>query len=79
MNIHKKTLMVMGCALVLSALGNFLVLRHLVFPTFVTLEEDAALRDMLRASEGINTEIDNLSVTLWDYANWDDSYRVCPW
>jgi two-component system, NtrC family, sensor kinase len=75
MNIRNKTLLVIAFAVVVSAMGNFLVLERLVFPTFVTLEETAASRDMQRAIEAINAEMESLSVTLWDYANWDDAYE----
>lgn len=75
MKIRTKTLNIIAFSLVVLALGNFLVLKVLVFPTFVSLEHEAAAKDMQRAVAAINAQVQDLSTTLRDYSAWDDSYN----
>jgi signal transduction histidine kinase len=75
MYIRTKTLNIIASALIVLALANFIVLRAFVFPTFVALEHEAAGKDIQRAVAALNTELDDLSATLRDYSNWDDSYN----
>jgi sensor domain CHASE-containing protein len=75
MRIRGKVLCAIGFALLATALANFFVLKTLVFPTFLELEQQAAARDIQRVQEALNAEIENLDKTLWDYSNWDDSYH----
>lgn len=75
MNIRAKTLLVIAFSLMISALGSWVVLEQLAYPTFARLEEQSALKNMQRALEAINGEVESISVTLWDYSNWDEAYR----
>ncbi len=75
MNIRAKTLLLVGIAIVISALANYLVIDVSVFPKFIELEQDAARKDVQRVIEAYKSEIDNIAFTLWDYTNWDDTYR----
>ncbi len=75
MNIRGKMLSVIAFALLATALANFFVLKLLVFPTFLDLEQQAAARNIQRVIEAINSEIDDVDKTLWDYSSWDDSYK----
>jgi sensor domain CHASE-containing protein len=75
MRIRGKVLCAIGFALLATALANFFVLKTLVFPTFLELEQQAAARDIQRIKEALNAEIEDVDKTLWDYSGWDDSYR----
>ncbi|QLH40024.1 MAG: HAMP domain-containing protein [Defluviicoccus sp.] len=75
MNIRGKMLSVIAFALFATALANVVVLKILVFPTFIELEQEAAARNIQRVIEAINSEIEDVDKTLWDYSSWDDSYE----
>jgi signal transduction histidine kinase len=75
MKIPTKTLNIIAFSLIFLALGNFVVLKTLVFPTFVSLEHEAAAKDMHRAVAAIDAQLSDLSATLRDYSAWDDSYN----
>ena len=75
MRIRGKVLCAIGFALLATALANFFVLKTLVFPTFLELEQQAAARNIQRIKEALNAEVEDVDKTLWDYSNWDDSYR----
>ena len=51
-------------------LGACRILSSLVFPVFpkfIELEREAANRDVQRVTEAVNSEIENIKFTLWDY------------
>lgn len=75
MKIRAKTLGVIAFSLLVTALTNFFVLKMLVFPTFLEMEQQAAQRDIQRVLEAINSETEDVDKTLWDYSSWDDSYK----
>lgn len=75
MNIRGKTLSVIASSLLMTALANFFVLKVLVFPTFLELEQQAASSNIQRVIEAINAEVDDVDTMLWDYSSWDDSYK----
>lgn len=54
-------------------MGQGLVMRYIVFPKFVELEEQGAKRDMARIREGITSELANLDLLCHDWASWDDA------
>ena len=74
MNIRSKTLGVIAFCLLVTALTNFFVLKVLVFPAFLELEQQAAASNIQRVIEAINSEGEDVDKTLWDYSSWDDSY-----
>ena len=74
MNIRSKTLSVIAFCLLVTALTNFFVLKVLVFPAFLELEQQAAASNIQRVIEAINSEGEDVDKTLWDYSSWDDSY-----
>lgn len=74
MNIRSKTLSVIAFCLLVTALTNFFVLKLLVFPAFLELEQQAAANNIQRVIEAINSEGEDVDKTLWDYSSWDDSY-----
>ncbi len=75
MKIHLKFICIMIVAVALSAVTNILVLRAAVYPTFVRMEHDKAIRHAERAINAIRTEIASLALTVADYADWDDAYE----
>jgi sensor domain CHASE-containing protein len=75
MNIRTKTLGVIALAVVISAAANLLILRAVVLPRFVALEQATAERNMQRVVEALNSVIDNLDGIVNDYAQWDVTYN----
>lgn len=75
MTIRTKTLGVIALAVLVSAVANLLILRTVVFPSFVELEKAAAEKNMLRVVEAFNSTIDNLDAVVNDYAKWDTTYN----
>ena len=56
-----------------AALGQALVMRGVVRPQFVQLEEQGARRDMARVQQAIILELKNVDVVCSAWAIWDDA------
>ena len=74
MNIRQKCAAAIALSLVISALLNVAVLRLSVFPGFITLERQSAESDIRRALAAIDAQADKLSLSVFVYSTWDDSY-----
>ena len=49
--------------------------QRVVFPSFLDLEREEALKDIDRAREALSGEIGHLAVQCKDWAAWDDTYQ----
>ncbi len=74
MTLRKATLLI-TC---LSSLAVFGILygvsRHIIGTSFLSLEQQAGQRDMLRVKNALADELDKLDTILADWAVWDDSH-----
>ena len=75
MKIRTKTLSVIALAVVFSALANFVVLKALVFPSFIALELDSARNRMQQILLAIGANTINVDGLASDYATWDDTFN----
>jgi two-component system NtrC family sensor kinase len=74
MNIRQKCAAAIALSLAISALLNVAVLRFSVFPTFIEIERRGAESDIRRALAAIAAQSDKLSLSVFVYSTWDDSY-----
>lgn len=79
MNIQDKILMIIAFSLLVSAAANWVVLDQLAYPAFASLERKSATQNNQVVRAEINGEINNISITLWDYCNWDDAYEYAKY
>lgn len=56
-------------------LMQFVINRIFIFPSFINLENDEAIRNINRVNESINKEIRHLNDLCHDWGAWDDSYE----
>ena len=75
MNIRQKCAAAIAVSLAISALLNVAVLRFSVFPSFIEIERSGAESDIRRALASIATQSDKLSLSVFVYSTWDDSYH----
>jgi signal transduction histidine kinase len=74
MNIRQKCAAAIALSLAISALLNVAVLRFSVFPSFIEIERRGAESDIRRALAAIEAQSDKLSLSVFVYSTWDDSY-----
>ncbi len=74
MNIRQKCAAAIALSLAISAVLNVAVLRFSVFPSFIEIERRGAESDIRRALAAIATQSDKLSLSVFVYSTWDDSY-----
>ena len=75
MKLRSKVIALILCLSVGLGLAQWLVQRWILLPSFAELEHQAATTDLQRATDVIEGDIEQLSVTAHDWANWIDTYR----
>jgi sensor domain CHASE-containing protein len=55
--------------------ADYAIQRFVVFPRFVALERDEALKDIERCREALQREIGHLSLLTHDWSAWDETYN----
>jgi PAS domain S-box-containing protein len=69
----KVALIVMGIFLFYGVM-DFGIQRFIIFPSFLSLEQEEAIKDSKRVELAINREIYHLDSFVHDWASWDDTY-----
>jgi sensor domain CHASE-containing protein len=70
-----KVLIVLLFVFVLYTAAEYVIQRFIIFPSFISLEQDEARKDTLRSMQAINREAHHLDSLCNDWAAWDDSYE----
>lgn len=74
MSLRAKVILLLLGVFFVSMIAEIAVQRLAVFPSFVELEREEALKDLERCSEALEREIEHLMVFTGDWAAWDDTY-----
>jgi sensor domain CHASE-containing protein len=75
LNLQSKTILILGFFIITSVALNFGILRFLVFPSFVELEETQATQNLRRVEDALKAELDAMVATASDWSSWDDTYE----
>ena len=75
MSITKKTLFVVGSALVVIILLLVLYFRFFVLKDYLNLEEQYLTNNIKQSIKVIDNKINSMVTTAWDWAAWDDTYN----
>jgi diguanylate cyclase (GGDEF)-like protein len=75
MRLQNKFIIFFLILFISFGLMQFVINRIFIFPSFINLENDEAIRNINRVSESINNEIRHLDDTCHDWGAWDDSYE----
>ncbi len=75
MQLGNKTLLVLAGVLTFSVALNFGVLQSLVFPSFVSLEEEAAEQNLNRVTHALKGEFRTMAAFAADWGYWDETYE----
>ncbi len=74
MNIRQKCISVIAVSLVISAALNMTVLRFAVFPSFIEMENESAIKDIQRVTASIQSQLSEIDKITKVYSTWDDAY-----
>jgi len=75
MSLRSKVVLILLCMFLLYGAVDLIIYRFLIFPSFLTLEQDEARKDSDRCIHAINREIDYLDSLCHDWSAWDDTYN----
>jgi PAS domain S-box-containing protein len=75
MTLKSKIVLILLCVFMLYGVVNFVIQRFIIFPSFLSLEREEAIRNVKRSVEAIQGEIRHLDLLCQDWAVWDDTYE----
>lgn len=70
-----KVLGIVGAVMLAYAAGNYALQRHFVLQEFHKLEQESAQRDMERAGEAFQRELEVVGTMAEDWGNWAEIHR----
>jgi sensor domain CHASE-containing protein len=74
MNLKLRIAAIVICVFVLYGILEFGIQRYIIFPSFLSLEREEAIKDSKRSVLAIKGEIYHLDSLCIDWASWDDTY-----
>lgn len=75
MSLRPKVFFILGVVMVALFFGVNAMLSRLMTAEFVALEQYEMEQDVLRVTDALRARMDDLSVKLADWAQWDDTYQ----
>ncbi|MEG4939725.1 response regulator [Microcoleus sp. F4-D5] len=74
MQLRKKTLLIIGAALISLILVLYATASTILLHDFHNLEAQYVRQDVARALDALDDDLSNLDTSAQDYAEWDDTY-----
>ncbi|WP_373537519.1 response regulator [Microcoleus sp.] len=74
MQLRKKTLLIIGAALISLILVLYATASTILLHDFQNLEAQYVRQDVARALDALDDDLSNLDTSAQDYAEWDDTY-----
>lgn len=75
MSLRQKTLMAIGCCLVVLVGAMYGFSNTIISKGFLNLEDRDANRNIERVRDTMAAEVENLNVKMVDWAQWDDAHQ----
>ncbi|MBE9185181.1 response regulator [Microcoleus sp. LEGE 07076] len=74
MELRKKTLLIIGAALISLIVVLYATASTILLHDFHNLEAQYVRQDVARALDALDDDLSNLDISAHDYAEWDDTY-----
>ncbi len=75
MSLRSKVGIIVICIFIVYGVVDFGIQRFTIFPSFLSLERDEAIKESKRSVQAIQREIHHLDSLCHDWAAWDDTYE----
>src|SRR4051812_38593525 len=75
MTLRRKTILIMTLTLLGLILLLYMVFRMIMLDSYSSLEQQVTLRDLDRARNSLQNDIDALGHSIHDWSSWDDTYQ----
>ena len=75
MSLRSKTLIVLSFVVILYVILDYAIQQLVIFPSYISLENAEAKKDIERCVEALQREIYHLKKLNDDWSAWDDTYR----
>jgi len=74
-SLQSKVILIVAGVFVLFGIVNFGIQRLIIFPSFLALEQDEAIKDSKRIIRAIKREVHHLDSLTHDRSSRDDTYE----
>ena len=74
MSLRSKVIIIVMGIFLFYGIVDFGIQRFIIFPSFLSLEQEEAIKDSKRVDHAIHREIHHLDSFAHDWASWDDTY-----
>jgi diguanylate cyclase (GGDEF)-like protein len=74
-SLRTKTMLVLLCLFIFLGSGTALILHSFMISRILTLEQKNIAEHLTRAQNTISEKEDNLAITAYDWATWDETYK----
>jgi len=75
MSLRLKVALIVVGIFLFYGISNFGIQRFIIYPSFLSLEQEEAIKDAMRVERAINREIHHLDSFVHDWSSWDDTYE----
>jgi len=75
MSLRKKVAYILLAISAVQAAMYYVIQCYIVYPSFVTLEREEAGKNVARAIEALQRELELLEPSATDWSRWDETYR----
>ncbi len=75
MSLKLKSAIIIVVIFLIIGVVDFYIRQYMIFPSFLSLERENAIRDAERIHEAFNNEVLQLDRLLHDWSSWDDTYE----
>lgn len=75
MSLRKKVVYILLAISAVYAAMYYAIQRYIIYPSFVTLEREEAEKNVARAIEALQRELELLEPSATDWSRWDETYR----
>jgi two-component system, NtrC family, sensor kinase len=75
MSLRTKIELILFIIFILYGSFTYTIQKIIIYPSFVSLEQSEAIKNMTRCQETLKKEIYHLDLLCNDWASWDDTYK----
>jgi two-component sensor histidine kinase/sensor domain CHASE-containing protein len=74
-SLKSKVMLILIGIFILCGAAEYAIHRYVIYPSFLSLERDEALKDLERSVQALKREIHHLDSLATDWSTWNDSYK----
>mgnify|MGYP002063781758 CR=1 FL=1 len=74
-SLKSKVMLILIGIFILCGAAEYAIHRYVIYPSFLSLERDEALKNLERSVQALKREIHHLDSLAHDWSTWNDTYK----